>query len=113
MFFTVQFEHQSSSLTKLMGLLLISQIFQNVFMFRLSLPACHLVDISIQLKALTNLWLSTLTFDFLLSYTCVHRDQPGDSCKSSGHCQHATVAPDAQILEGKTSDFKETGWTLF
>lgn len=38
------------------------------------------------------------------------RDQPGDSSKSSGYCQHTAVPPDAQVLEGKAPGFKETGW---
>lgn len=39
----------------------------------------------------------------------VCRDQSGDGGEPSGHCQHAAVPPDAQILEGKAPGFKETG----
>lgn len=39
----------------------------------------------------------------------VRRDQSGNCCQSSGHCEHPAVSADAEVLEGEALGVEATG----
>lgn len=43
------------------------------------------------------------------AFRLAHRDQPGNCCQSSGHCEHPAVSADAQVLEGEALGVEATG----